>query len=97
MYWDTDLWYNGHMNTIPTLLLKAQRVQCILHKEDLLIFAYKPENGVISKFRQYEGKTIRIDLEDETGEWTTGAKWTIDKFQQDDGSTAFNLILVTPQ
>ena len=81
-----------------TIILKATRVTTmwISDEKRLVVAAFIPGANSINEFRTAEtlSQRFRVDINDETGEFTTGMLWRIETLQVSDDRRALNLLLV---
>lgn len=92
------------MHDIPTITLKAKRVSTSMHKGDMIVFAYSPSASSIGELQaknrlRGQDAIFRLDLDDETGTWSSGAKWLIVEFDLETHYTtsALRMVMETPQ
>jgi hypothetical protein len=91
--------YNSIMHDIPTITLTAKRVSTAIHKGDLIVFAYGPTPASLKALTFVNTSThpapvFRLDLEDETGSWTSGAMWLIVEFEHETSYSTTTLRMV---
>jgi len=67
--------YNGTMNA-PSFTLTAKRVMISQVGDTFVCFVYRPKDSTIFGSLQ-RAKVFTLDIEDETGEWFTGAVWKV--------------------
>ncbi len=83
----------------PTIVLGATRVTTVFMKENdhsrLLVSAFRPTDTCIAALARAkrEKSIFLMDIADETGEFTAGAKWIISSLEVADDRKAFTLIL----
>jgi hypothetical protein len=82
----------------PTIVLKATRVTTMYVKETdetkLVVSAFRPDGKSITALQSIGTNPFHMDIEDETGEFTTGAKWLCREVIVADDRKALNLLIV---
>jgi hypothetical protein len=78
-----------------TVILKAARVTTmwISDEKRLVVAAFRPDATSIRVLRAIGGRAFRMDVNDETGEFTTGILWKMQELVVADDSKALNLLL----
>ena len=81
---------------IETVKLKAKRISTVIHGGDLIVNAYRPTLESIRDLSvlEHNKQTFRLDLKDETGDWTAAAKWNMQSFVRSDDNKVITAVLV---
>lgn len=90
----------------PIIVLKAARVVTLYINEKqvgdqntpprLFVAIFKPDRATIQDLlvANQKDKPVHVEISDETGEYTTGARWLVTCFTRADDSEALSCILV---
>jgi hypothetical protein len=85
------------MNT-PTIVLKATRVTTMYVKTGdesrLVVSAFRPDVKSITALQNIGKEPFHMDVDDETGEFTTGVRWVAEQLIVADDRKALNLLIV---
>lgn len=82
----------------PTIVLKATRVTTMYVKlgdeSKLVVSAFRPDGKSVTALQGVGKAPFHMDIDDETGEFTTGAKWICEQVVVADDRKALNLLIV---
>lgn len=85
-----------------TIVLKADRVATTYVKDRdaarLVVCAFRPSGASVTRVQtaEREDEHFVLDIDDETGEYTSGVTWSIQMLTVADDRKAFTMILLKP-